>query len=127
MAISAACLLTRRRSVTGVTQFLQSIGVTCGTVVEKRRKKRIKKLRKSDASVAIPPTSYRGLSGSLGPRDPCSWSAGSQTLANALSINAQMLEKVVRKPASTDLRGIPRQRQRLHQVPESSIVCGKTK
>ena len=35
VAISAAYLLTRRRGVTGV--FLSSVGVTCVTVVKKRR------------------------------------------------------------------------------------------
>ena len=36
------------------------------------------------------------------------------TLANAKSVNAQMLENVMRKPASTDLRGELHQRKRLH-------------
>ena len=43
-AISAAYLSTRRCSVIRVALFLRSVGVTCVTVVEKRRKKRVKNI-----------------------------------------------------------------------------------
>ena len=53
-AISAAYLLTQHRSVTGATLFLRSVGLTCVTVVEKRRKKRIKKTsHKNDANERV--------------------------------------------------------------------------